>query len=362
MASFSFDVFTGDVVRTLPKGRTLVLCPLTVVMDPPNLYELMRSARVDCAEFVPSVATLLFEQVESLGESLDFMRVLIVSSEPWRNEKAAFFKRLCGPETRLINSYGLTEVTIDSTYLELDDPGQRPPERFVPIGKPLSNTRAYVLDENLEPVATGLPGELCVGGLGVARGYLNRPELTSERFVPDPFAAGAGATLYRTGDLARWLPSGDVEYLGRTDRQVKIRGFRIEPEEIESVLERHDDVRGAAVVAVEDRPGDTWLAAYVEGADTAASPDPAALRAYLMEELPAFMVPSSFTILDALPLSPNGKVDRTALPAAERALVETVTVEPRDDTERKLVEIWKAVLDLDTPIGVTDDFFALGGH
>jgi amino acid adenylation domain-containing protein len=358
MASFSFDVFTGDVIRTLPSGRTLVLCPLTVVMDPPNLYELMRSAGVDCAEFVPSVATLLFEHVESLGESLDFMRVLIVSSEPWRNEKAAFFKRLCGPDTRLINSYGLTEATIDSTYLVLDDPASAPPERFVSIGGPLANTKVYVLDENLEPVATGLPGELCVGGLGVARGYLNRPELTSERFVPDPFSGEEGATLYRTGDLARWLASGEVEFLGRTDRQVKIRGFRIEPEEIEAVLERHDDVRGAAVVAVEDRPGDAWLAAYIEGTD----PDPAALRAYLMDELPAFMVPSSFTVLDALPLSPNGKVDRTALPKAERALIETVTVEPRDETERKLVEIWRSVLDLDTPIGVTDDFFALGGH
>jgi len=360
MASFSFDVFTGDVVRTLPAGRTLVLCPLTTVMDPPNLYQLMRSAGVDCAEFVPSVATLLFEHVESLGESLDFMRVLIVSSEPWRNDKAVAFKRLCGPDTRLINSYGLTEVTIDSTYLVLDDPGERSPERFVPIGRPLSNTKVYVLDENLEPVASGLPGELCVGGTGVARGYLNRPELTSERFVPDPFAKEDGATLYRTGDLARFLASGDVEYLGRTDRQVKIRGFRIEPEEIEAVLERREDVRGAAIVAVEDRPGDVWLAAYVEGADT--PPDPAALRAYLMEELPAFMVPSSFTIMDALPLSPNGKVDRTALPKAERALVETVTVEPRTETERKLVEIWRSVLDLDAPIGVTDDFFALGGH
>ncbi len=186
MASFSFDVFTGDLVRTLPKGRTLVLCPLTTVMDPRRLYELMRSAGVDCAEFVPSVATLLFEHVERLGQSLDFMRVLIVSSEPWRNEKAAFFKRLCGTDTRLINSYGLTEAAIDSTYLVLDEPMDRAPERFVPIGPPLPNTTVYVLDDNLQPVATGLPGELCVGGIGVARGYLNRPELTSERFVPDP--------------------------------------------------------------------------------------------------------------------------------------------------------------------------------
>jgi amino acid adenylation domain-containing protein len=362
MASFSFDVFTGDLVRTLPKGRTLVLCPLTTVMDPPRLYELMRSAGVDCAEFVPSVATLLFEHVENLGESLDFMRVLIVSSEPWRNEKAASFKRLCGAETRLINSYGLTEATIDSTYLVLDERMDRAPERFVPIGRPLPNTTVYVLDENLQPVATGLPGELCVGGIGVARGYLNRPDLTSERFVRDPFADAPGATLYRTGDLARWLPSGDIEFLGRTDRQVKIRGFRIEPEEIEAVLERHDGVRGAAVIAIEERPGDVWLAAYVEPAEAASPPEAADLRAYLMDELPAFMVPSSFTILDALPLSPNGKVDRGALPAAERALVETVTVEPRDDVERKLVDIWRSVLDLDTPIGVTDDFFALGGH
>jgi thioesterase domain-containing protein/acyl carrier protein len=362
MASFSFDVFTGDYVRTLLAGRRLVLCRLTVVMDPPRLYELMRHEQVDCAEFVPAVATLLFDHVAGLGESLDFMRVVIVSSEPWRNEKATFFKSLCGPRTRLINSYGLTEATIDSTYCEVGVRDGGGPDRFVPIGRPLSNTHVYVLDEHLQPVPSGLPGELCVGGTGVAVGYLNRPELTAERFVPDPFATAPGATLYRTGDLARWLSDGNIEFLGRTDRQVKIRGFRIEPGEIEAVLERHADVRGAAVIPVEDRPGDTWLAAYVEAADPATPTTAAALREYLMEELPAFMVPSSFTVLDSLPLSPNGKVDRGALPAAERATLQAEMVAPRDEAERKLVEIWGSVLGIDDLIGVTDDFFALGGH
>jgi amino acid adenylation domain-containing protein len=362
MASFSFDVFTGDYVRTLLAGRRLVLCPLTVVMDPPSLYALMRRQKVDCAEFVPATATLLFDHVASLGESLDFMRAVIVSSEPWRNEKATFFKSLCGPQTRLINSYGLTEATIDSTYGEVGGDDAGAPDRFVSIGRPLANTHVYVLDEHLQLVPAGLPGELCVGGTGVALGYLNRPDLTREKFVPDPFAAAPGAMLYRTGDLARWLSDGNIEFLGRTDRQVKIRGFRIEPGEIEAVLERYSDVKGAAVIPVEDQPGDTWLAAYVEAADPAAPPTSALLREYLMQELPAFMVPSSFTVLDSLPLSPNGKVDRDALPAAERTTVQAETVAPRDEVERKLVEIWAAVLGIDDAIGVTDDFFALGGH
>jgi amino acid adenylation domain-containing protein len=362
MASFSFDVFTGDYVRTLLAGRRLVLCPLTVVMDPPRLYDLMRREKVDCAEFVPAVATLLFDHVASLGESLDFMRAVIVSSEPWRNEKAMFFKSLCGPQTRLINSYGLTEATIDSTYCEVGGDDSGAPDRFVSIGRPLANTHVYVLDEHLQLVPAGLPGELCVGGTGVALGYLNRPDLTLEKFVPDPFAAAPGAMLYRTGDLARWVSDGNIEFLGRTDRQVKIRGFRIEPGEIEAVLERYPDVKGAAVIPVEDQPGDTWLAAYVEAADPATPPTSTLLREYLMQELPAFMVPSSFTVLDSLPLSPNGKVDRDALPTAERTTVQAETVAPRDEVERKLVEIWAAVLGIDDQIGVTDDFFALGGH
>jgi amino acid adenylation domain-containing protein len=232
MASFSFDVFTGDMIRSLLAGAKLVLCPIEIVVDPPALYDLMVSERIDMAEFVPATASLLFEHLEREGRTLDFMALVVVSSEAWRNEKYSFFKRLCGPDTRLVNSYGLTEATIDSTWFEPGDDSELVPGRFVPIGRALDNTKIYVLDANLEPQPIGVAGELCVGGVAVARGYLNRPELTAERFVADPFSADPDGRLYRTGDLARWLPDGTIDFLGRTDRQIKIRGFRIEPGEI----------------------------------------------------------------------------------------------------------------------------------
>lgn len=302
MASFSFDVFTGDVIRSLLSRSKLVLCPLEIVMDPERLYGLMREERVDCAEFVPAVATMLCEHVESVGGSLDFMRVVVVSSEGWRTDKHELYERACGPRTRLINAYGLTEATIDSTYFEADS--ELVADRFVPIGKPLANTEIYLLDKNLEPVPVGVPGELCIGGAGVALGYLNRQELTEERFVASPFSPAT--RMYRTGDLARWLPSGDVEFLGRADRQLKIRGFRIEPGEIEAALERQARVRTAAVIAWERRPGDTQLVAYVEPTDAEHPPVANELRDLLAAELPAFMVPSSFTVVGAIPLTPNG--------------------------------------------------------
>ena len=255
MASFSFDVFTGDLLRSLLAGATLVLCPLEVLVDPPRLYELMVRERVDAAEFVPATAALLFEYVARERLSLDFMRLVIVGSEAWRTERYAEFRRLCGPHTRLLNTYGLAEATIDSTWFEAPEGADPAPGRTVPIGRPLANTRAYVLDDKGEPAPIGLPGELCIGGPAVGRGYVNRPELTAERFLPDPFSAEPDARLYRTGDLARWLPDGSLEFLGRTDRQLKVRGFRVEPGEIEAVLERDPDVHAAVVVAVGDEAG-----------------------------------------------------------------------------------------------------------
>ncbi len=286
MASFSFDVFTGDMIRSLLAGAKLVLCPFEVVVDPAALYELMLREQIDMAEFVPATASMLFEWAEREGKRLDFMRLVVVSSEAWRNEKYAFFKDLCGPHTRLVNSYGLTEATIDSTWFEPDADAELIPGRFVPIGRPLANTRVYVLDVNLEPQPIGVAGELCVGGVAVARGYLNRPELTAERFVTDPFSDDPGALLYRTGDRARWLADGTIDFLGRTDRQIKIRGFRIEPGEIESVLERDPYVKGAAVTDREDDAGNRHLVAYLVPDDPARPPAPDELRELIAEHLP----------------------------------------------------------------------------
>ena len=359
MASFSFDVFTGDFIRSLLSGSKLVLCPLDVVMDPEQLYALMLEEAVDCAEFVPAVATLLFEHVESVGRTLDFMRVVVVSSEGWRSDKHEFYERLCGPSTRLINAYGLTEATIDSTYFEAET--KLVPDRFVPIGGPLPNTEIYLVDPNLEPVPVGIPGELCIGGAGLALGYLNRPELTAERFVASPFG-DPGSRLYRTGDLARWLPDGTVEFLGRADRQLKIRGFRIEPGEVEAILERQPTVRAAAVVPWERREGDTQLVAYYEPVGPDDEVKRAELRELLMAELPAFMVPSALIPVAAFPLTPNGKVDRAALPEPETGdFAEPASAPLQTETEFAVADLWREVLDTEVT-GASDNFFSLGGH
>jgi amino acid adenylation domain-containing protein len=364
MASFSFDVFTGDMIRSLLAGSKLVLCPIEVVVDPPALYELMLREQIDMAEFVPATAALVFEWAESQGKKLDFMRLVVVSSEAWRNEKYAYYKGLCGPDTRLINSYGLTEATIDSTWFESPDGGaDLPAGRFVPIGAPLDNTQVYIVDTNLEPQPIGIPGELCVGGVAVARGYLNRPELNEQKFVPDPFSRQPDALLYRTGDRARWLADGTIDFLGRTDRQLKIRGFRIEPGEIESILESHPGIHGAVVTDRADESGAARLVAYLAPAQDGPAPAPDECRALVAEHLPAYMVPAAWVVLDELPLTPNGKVDLAALPDPEfdRSAADAEFVAPRTDVERQLAQAWSEVLGVDQ-VGVNDNFFALGGH
>ena len=320
MASFSFDVFTGDMIRSLLAGAKLVLCPIEIVVDPPALYELMVREGIDMAEFVPATASLLFEWAERADQRLDFMRLVVVSSEAWRNERYGFFKGLVGPDTRLVNSYGLTEATIDSTWFEPDADTELIPGRFVPIGRALDNTRIYVLDAN-----AGAPADRR-RGRAVRRRRRRGPRLPqppradrralrarSVRAVPARTAALA-PLLYRTGDLARWLPDGTIDFLGRTDRQIKIRGFRIEPGEIESVLERHDTVRAAAVTDRQDEGGQSRLVAYLVAADPTHPPAPEDLRALVAEHLPAYMIPAAWVMVECSPVTPNGKVDLDALP------------------------------------------------
>jgi amino acid adenylation domain-containing protein len=361
MASFSFDVFTGDMIRALLAGAKLVLCPIETVADPAALYQLTLEENIDAAEFVPATASLLFEYVEKEGKTLDHMRLIVVSSEAWRNESCRFFMSLCGPQTRLVNAYGLTEATIDSTWFEPASAADLPPGRFVPIGKPLDNTRICILDAHLEPQAIGIPGELCVGGIAVAKGYLNRPELQAEKFIQDPFCDEPDALLYRTGDRARWLPDGSVDFLGRTDRQIKIRGFRIEPGEIEAVLERRSAIRAAAVVDRLDSRGEIRLIAYIDAEGPA--PEAADLRAFLSDHVPSHMIPSAFVTVDELPLTRNGKVDRDALPEPswDQGVTSEEFIAPQTVTEREIVEIWTDVLSV-RHIGIHDNFFALGGH
>jgi acyl carrier protein len=228
-----------------------------------------------------------------------------------------------------------------------------------PIGTPVANTQVYVLDANNEPVPVGLPGELYLGGAQIAKGYINRPELTAEKFLSDPYSKHASGRIYRTGDRVRFLPDGNLEYLGRTDDQVKWRGFRIEPGEIETVLMEHASVKQAAVLLREDNPGDRRLVGYVVGAEH--EPDTETLKAHVKEQLPDYMVPSILVAIDALPLTPSGKLARHSLPAPNYGDAAQRYVAPRDATEEALVGIWAEVLAVDL-IGVHDDFFELGGH
>ncbi|SMC29919.1 amino acid adenylation domain-containing protein, partial [Andreprevotia lacus DSM 23236] len=256
---------------------------------------------------------------------------------------------------RLSNGYGPTESTT-FTCTEVVDAGVA---TRIPIGRPIANTRVYLLDANLQPVPVGVAGELYIAGIGLARGYLNRPDLSAERFLPDPYGP-AGSRMYRSGDLARWLPDGRIDYLGRSDQQVKLRGFRIELGEIEATLLQQPAIRDAVVVARQEDE-DTRLVAYLVAQPEQAMPDGDALRSILLRSLPDYMVPAYFIELEQLPLTPNGKVDRQALPAPQRQVDEARYVAPRTATEARLAAIWAGVLKLDR-VGVHDNFFALGGH
>ncbi|HSG40127.1 MAG TPA: amino acid adenylation domain-containing protein, partial [Thermoanaerobaculia bacterium] len=264
------------------------------------------------------------------------------------------------PHIRMINGYGPTENTTFTVCHTLATGDVYRPS--IPIGRPFGNSTAYVLDGDFQTTPLGTRGELCGGGLGVARGYFGRPDLTADKFIPDPFSDKPGARLYRTGDVARWLPDGTIEFFGRQDTQVKIRGFRIEPGEIETVLGRHSAVGEAVVVAREDRSGDRRLVAYIVAAP-GAEPSSADLQAFLRRDLPDYMVPSAFVVMDSLPLTTAGKVNRAALPAPEDAArgSHASFVPPRTELEEKIAAVWREVLAL-PQVGVHDNFFDLGGH
>ncbi|MEG3959208.1 non-ribosomal peptide synthetase/type I polyketide synthase [Microcoleus sp. herbarium2] len=360
MASFSFDVFSGDLVRALCSGAKLVICPREWLLEPENLYKLMLQEKIDCAEFVPAVLRNLIQYLERTKQDLSFMRLLIVGSDSWHIKEYQQFQRFCGSQTRLINSYGATEATIDSSYFE-SAALSFSIDGLVPIGRPFANTQIYILDSHLQPVPIGVAGELHIGGAGLARSYLHQMELTEQKFIPNPFSNNSGDRLYKTGDLGRYLPDGTIEFLGRVDNQVKIRGFRVEPGEIEAVLSQHPAVQEVAIVVREDVPGSKRLVAYVVVNQTTA-PVISELQHFVKQQLPKYMVPSAFVLLDALPLTPNGKVDRNALPAPDMTSSEgeEALVTPQTPVEEVLAGIWTDVLRLEK-IGIHDNFFEVGG-
>jgi amino acid adenylation domain-containing protein len=347
-ASLSFDASLEQILPALSVGARVVIRP-DEVWSVEELAARVRDEGVTVMELTPSYWEEVVARLDTVAPDLASLRLLVTGGEVLPSAPlATWFRHL--PQVHVVNTYGPTETVISATAHEIDGPV----DGRVPIGRPLGSRRAYVADPHGALVPVGIPGELLVGGPELARGYLGRTALTAERFLPDPFGPGGGR-VYRTGDLVRRLPSGELEFVGRSDNQVKIRGFRVEPGEAEAVLRRHPGVHAAAVLVRELR-GEPALVGYVAGAGLSTDQ----LTAHCRAELPGYLVPSVFVLLDQLPLTVQGKLDTAALPEPEApAPVEFVA--PRTPTEIVIAQIWAEVLGV-AKVGVQDDFFALGGH
>ncbi|MBV9787732.1 MAG: amino acid adenylation domain-containing protein, partial [Chloroflexi bacterium] len=385
IASFSFDIALWELIGPLLAGAQVILARPGGQQESGYLVRLMAEQQVTVAHFVPSLLQVLLTEPDL--QRCDKLRLVFCGGEALPSDlPGRFFARL---PVELVQFYGPTEASINATAWHFD---RSTPQAGVPIGRPIANTQVHLLDRHLRPVPIGVAGEIYIGGVGVARGYLNRPDQTAERFVPDPFAQTGhpqgGARLYKTGDRGRFLPDGVLQFLGRTDQQIKIRGFRVELGEIEAVLRQHPAVAAAVVVARQDT-ADLRLVAYVveeqgnketkeqKSQESTAIPPrlpqrerglgseglPSNLRAFLADRLPEYMIPAAFVTLDALPLTPTGKIDRRALPAPERLRdeAEAGAAEPSTPTEQMLTGIWSSILGVEQ-VGRFDHFFELGGH
>ena len=355
-SNVSFDAATFEIWGALLNGARMVLIVKGTLLSPQCLAAAIERHGITTL----FLTTALFNQmVEPIPAALGKLRYLLFGGEAVDPERVKELLRK-GPPSRLLHVYGPTEATTFATCYWVK--AVAADATTVPIGRPIANTEIYILDANLNPVPIGVSGELYIGGPGLARGYLNRPELTAEKFIKHPFTADPTNRLYKTGDRARYLPDSNIEFLDRMDNQVKIRGFRIELGEIETVLSQHPVVRQSVVIVREDSPGDRWLVAYV-----VSSPDQVCtgseLRSFSKEKLPEYMVPSAFVVLDAFPLTPNGKLDRKALPVPDqiRPQLQESFVVARTPIEEIIAEVWAEVLKLEK-VGIHDNFFDLGGH
>jgi amino acid adenylation domain-containing protein len=347
-APLSFDASVWETVMALLNGATLTLADQEMLSSGQGLIEIFRKNKINAVTLPPSVLAVVPQ------EPLPDLRTIVTAGEKCTSDLISRW----ADGRQFVNAYGPTETTVCASMFETNSNDMQAP----PIGKPIDNFQLYVLDKNGRAVPVGVPGELHIGGVGLARGYLNRPGLTAEKFVPDPFSKISGSRLYRSGDLARFLPGGNIEFLGRIDYQVKVRGFRIELGEIEAALGELDAVHDVVVLARENVAGDKRLVAYL-ASDNGDKLDTASMRVHLKERLPEYMIPSAFVVLEAMPLTPSGKVDRKALPAPEFSR-DDLAVEyaaPRNETEEKLAAITAKLLNIEKA-GINDNFFELGGH
>ncbi|HEY0734967.1 MAG TPA: amino acid adenylation domain-containing protein, partial [Herpetosiphonaceae bacterium] len=359
-ASLSFDVSFQELFSTWCSGGSLVLISAETRQDSVQLLQTMEREGVERI-FLPFVALQFLAEAAEQQETLPSrLREIITAGEQLQMTPAIvrMIERL--GNCTLHNHYGPSETHVVTAHDLVGNPAAW--AALPPIGRPIHNSQMYVLDQHLCPTPVGIPGELYIGGDCVARGYLNRPELTAEKFIADPFSATPGARLYKTGDLARYLANGDIAFMGRIDHQVKVRGFRIELGEIETTLQQHHGVGECVVIVREDKPGDKRVVAYVVAAHHA-DVTSADLLEFLRDKLPEYMVPSALVMLHAMPLTPNSKVDRRALPAPTSTDRETkrTIVEPRTQLEAQLASLWADLFGLDR-VSTDDHFFALGGH
>jgi amino acid adenylation domain-containing protein len=366
-ASLAFSSSVRQLMVPLTQGATVKIATQEQRQDPLALFQGIKQYNVTVIDIVPSYwrncnSTLISLAPELKSDLLDNkLRLIVSASEPLLSDIPITWKFDLQHKARLINMFGQTETCgIVATYpisIEADAP-----TKIIPLGKPIANTQIYLLDRHLQPVPVGVTGELYIGGWGVGQGYLHRPDLTSERFIPNPFSHEPGARLYKTGDLGRYLPDGTIEFIGRSDHQVKIRGFRIELTEIEAILTQYSQIREAVLIARENENGDKRLIAYLVPNNSEAI-DLNALNSFLRDNLPDYMLPSSFAILEALPLTPNGKVNRQALPAPEELSQQTkdAITAPRTPVEEVLAGIWIKILGV-KQVGIEENFFELGGH
>ncbi|MEJ8546228.1 amino acid adenylation domain-containing protein [Brevibacillus borstelensis] len=363
IASTSFDVFVGDLVRTVISGGRMIICPETSKLDLPALYQLIHEHQVSIVESTPALLIPLFDYIYDCELQVDSMKLLILGSDQLALRDYQKLVERFGGKMRIVNSYGTTETTIDSSYFEsgLDELLERYANKSqVPIGKPMPNTTYYILDEQLQPQPIGVPGELYIGGRGVAKGYYRREELTKAKFLEDPFSPGS--RMYRTGDIARWNENGVVEFIGRNDNQIKVRGYRVEIGEIEKVILTYPHIKNAAVHVHTNDNGVQMICAYVTSSVPSFERHFDELNTYLCQRLPDYMIPTHYILLGSLPLTHNAKVDYRALPfPKEQQELHVADGLLEDEVERKLLAIWREILGVEN-ISRNESFFALGGN